>query len=69
MQSNMKDKHMTKYWSDSLNPQWSHQAVITVFRSTWMTSKIKWSRHRPFLYRCDRSPEARVSKLGIEIPN
>ena len=25
-------KHMTKYWSDSLNPQWSRQAVITVSR-------------------------------------
>ena len=31
---------MTKYWSDSLVPQWSHQAVIMVFRSTWMTTKI-----------------------------
>ena len=31
---------MTKYWSDSLSPQWSCQAVITVSRSTWMTTKI-----------------------------
>ena len=31
---------MTKYWPDSLSPQWSRQAVITVFRSTWMTTKI-----------------------------
>ena len=33
-------QHMTKYWSDSLSPQWSRQAVITVSRSTWMTTKI-----------------------------
>ena len=25
---------------DSQFPQWSRQAVITVFRSTWMTSEI-----------------------------
>ena len=33
-------QHMTKYWSDSLFPQWSRQAVITVSRSTWKTTKI-----------------------------
>ena len=33
-------QHMTQYWSDSLSPQWSRQAVITVSRSTWMTIKI-----------------------------
>ena len=33
-------QHMTKYWFDSLSPQWSHQAIITVSRSTWMTPKI-----------------------------
>ena len=69
MRSNMKDKHMTKYWSDSLSPQWSRQAVITVSRSTWKTTKIQWSRHQSFLYGCDRSPEAYVLKLGTEIPN
>ena len=31
---------MTKYWSDSLGPQWNRQVVITVSRSTWMTTKI-----------------------------
>ena len=31
--------------------------------------KNKWSRHRSFLYGCDRSPEMHVLKLGIEIPN
>ena len=36
---------------------------------TWMTTKIKWSRHRSFLYECDRLPGMRVLKLGIEIPN
>ena len=30
---------------------------------------IQWSRHRSFLYGCDRSPEVHVLKLGIEIPN
>ena len=31
--------------------------------------KIKWSRHRSFLYGCNRSPGTHVLKLGIEIPN
>ena len=31
--------------------------------------KIKWSHHRSFLYRCDRSPGMHVLKLGTEIPN
>ena len=43
--------------------------VITVSRSTWKTTKIIWSRHRSFLYGCDRSPGTHVSKLGTEIPN
>ena len=32
MQNNMEDKHMTRYWPNSLSPQWSRQAVITVSR-------------------------------------
>ena len=60
---------MTQYWPNSLSPQWSRQAVITISRSTWMTTNIKWSRHRSFLYGCDRSPGAYVLKLGTEIPN
>ena len=31
---------MAKYWSDSLSPQRSRQALITVSRSTWMTIKM-----------------------------
>ena len=31
--------------------------------------KNKWSRHRSFLYGCDRSPVVHVLKLGIEILN
>ena len=31
--------------------------------------KNKWSRHRPFLFGCDRSPGMHVLKLGTEIPN
>ena len=31
---------MTKFWFDSLIPQRSRQAVITISRSTWMTTKI-----------------------------
>ena len=34
-----------------------------------MTTKIKWSRHRSFLYGCDRSLGVHVLKIGIEIPN
>ena len=37
--------------------------------STWMTTKIKWSRHRFFLYGCDGSLGVHVLKLGIKIPN
>ena len=44
--------------------------VITVFRHDLEDyQKIKWSRHRSFLYGCDRSPGTRVYKLGTEIPN
>ena len=44
--------------------------VITVSRyDLGRLSKIKWSRHRSFLYGCDRSPEAYVLELGTEIPN
>ena len=32
-------KQMINYWSDSQNPQWSRQAVITVSRSTWNSEK------------------------------
>ena len=31
--------------------------------------KNEWSRHRSFLYGCDRSLEIRILKLGIKIPN
>ena len=40
MQITNERQHMTKYWPNSLSPQWSRQAVITVSRSTWMTTKI-----------------------------
>ena len=60
---------MTQYWPDSKNPQWSRQAVITVSRSTWMTTNKQWSRLRSFLYGCDRSPEIRILKLGTGISN
>ena len=69
MQITNERQHMTRYWPNSLNSQWSRQAVITVSRSTWMTTKIKWSRHRSFLYGYDRSPGTHVSKLWTEIPN
>ena len=33
---------MIEYWPDSLSPQWSHQAVITLSRyDLGMTTKIK----------------------------
>ena len=31
--------------------------------------KNKWSRHRYFLYGCDRPPGMHILKLGIENPN
>ena len=69
MQITNERQHMTEYWPNSLSPQWSRQAVITVSRWTWKTTKLKWSRHRSFLYGCDRSPRIHVFKLGTEIPN
>ena len=33
---------MTQYWSDSLNPQWSRQAVITVSRHDLEDHKTKY---------------------------
>ena len=69
MQTTNERQHMTRYWPNSLSPQWSRQVVITVSRSTWKTTKIIWSRHRSFLYGCDRSSGAHVSKLGTGISN
>ena len=40
MRNNIKEKHISKNWPNPLSLQWSHQAVITISRSTWMTSKI-----------------------------
>ena len=60
---------MTQYWPNSLSPQWSRQAVITISRHDLDDHKNKWSRHRSFLYGCDRSPGVHVLKLEIEIPN
>ena len=40
MQITNERQHMTKYWPNSLSPQRSRQAVITISRSTWMTTKI-----------------------------
>ena len=57
---------MTPPWPFSM---WDMNVVITVSRSTWKTTKIKWSHHRSFLYGCDRSPETYVFKLGTKIPN
>ena len=49
--------------------QWSRQAVITVPPLDLEDHKNEWSRHRPFLYGCDRSPRMHVLKLETEIPN
>ena len=43
--------------------------VTTVFLFDLDDHKNKWSRHRSFLYGCDRSPKMHVLKLGTEIPN
>ena len=43
-------QYMTKYWSDSLNSQWSRQVVITVSRSTLDDHQKKWNHHQYFLY-------------------
>ena len=40
MQITNERQPMTKYWPNSLSSQWSRQAIITIFRSTWMTTKM-----------------------------
>ena len=35
---------------DSLSPQWSHQAVITVSRSTWNDQKSKVMESPPIFF-------------------
>ena len=69
MRNNMEKQHMTKFRLTLYCPQWSRQAVITIFPLDLDDHKNKWSRHRSFLYGCDRSPRMRDFKLGIEIPN
>ena len=70
MRNNMEDNIWPIKWLDPLSPQWSRQSVITVSRHDLDDHEHKkWSRHRSFLYRCDRSPGAYVLKLGTEIPN
>ena len=54
-------QYMAKYWPNSLRPQWSRQAVITVSHHDLVNHKTKWNRHRSFLYGCDWSPETRIS--------
>ena len=65
----MKNKHISKYWPDPLIPQWSRQAVITISRSTWMTTKINGVATDLFCTGVIGHPDAYVLKLGIEIPN
>ena len=62
-------KHMTKYWSDFLIPQWSRPAVITVSCYDLDDHKNKWNCHRSYLYECDRSSGMHGLKLGIKIAN
>ena len=46
-----------------------HKACHNCFPLDLDDHKNKWSRHRSFLYGCDRSPGVHVLKLGTEIPN
>ena len=41
MQPTNERQHMTRYWPNSLGPQWSRQAVITVSRHDLDDHKIK----------------------------
>ena len=60
---------MTQYWPNSLSPQWSRQAVITVSHYDLNDHKNNMESPPIFLYGCDRSPDIHVFKLGTEIPN
>ena len=59
---------MTQYWPNSLSPQWSHQAVITVSRSTWKTTKINGVATDLFCTGVIGHP-GHFLKLEIEISN
>ena len=60
-------QHMTKYWSDILSSLEESPIYHNGFSLDLDDHKNKWSRHRSFLYGCDRSPEMYVLKLGIKI--
>ena len=64
-----KRQHMIKYWSDSLCPQWSRQAVITVSRSTRMTTKMNGVATNLFYTGVIGPPRCNVFKLGTKISN
>ena len=62
---------MTQYWPDSLSPQWSRQAVITVSRHDLEDyQKYKYNGVATDLF-CTGviGHPGHVLKLGIEIPN
>ena len=48
---------------------WGHHICHNGFPLDLDDLKNTWSRHRSFLYACDRSPGIHFLKLGIEIPN
>ena len=60
---------MTKYWSDSLLSSVKSPSCHNDFPFDLDDLKNKWSRHRSFLYGCNRPLGMHVLKLGIEISN
>ena len=70
MQPTNERQHMTRYWPNSLGSPVESPICHNGFPPRLGRLKtIQWSRHRSFLYGCDRSPETHVLKLGTEIPN
>ena len=59
-------QYMTKYWSDSQASLVESPSCHNSFSLDLDDHKNEWSRHRSFLYGCDRSPEIQFLKLRIQ---
>ena len=69
MRNNMEDRHISKQVARPSKSPVESPSCHNGFSLDLDDHKNKWSRHRSFLYGCDRSPKVHVLELGIEIPN
>ena len=69
MRNKYERQYVTKYWPDSLTPQWSRQAVITVSRHNLDDHKHKNGVATDLFCTGVIGHPRCTSKLGTEIPN